>query len=1400
MHRLGRLDDAIESLQAAQRAAPEDPLRAYFLGRAQLLARSADATRTFAACAASAWCRRGAELAARQVPAEPVGPEALAMARAADDGSSPEAALALARLLSEDGRSRTPMVCEGCETPLARAMRLAPDWAEPWVLRGRLRVSRGETREGLADFEAALERDAGHTQARRLLAEGLLATGQPGRAVDHLQRLVDEDGDLAPRLAEALLESGAASRALGWLQGERGRAHPKLLARALVAAGRSAEALRIPEAAGSPELAWALAAAGQKGLAEVHFAAAVATPDAADAPWLAYADWQRSVGDEERAEDLLRRGLREHPQSAAMHMALGELVAARGERFGALRLFRRALSLKSTPDAVDRVAQLELSLDDRAAAIGRWKGLVMADKATAAVRLRLAKALLQDERAAEAAALLAGLAGEGHSLRVQALVKAGEPARAVAELKPTSSPPLRALALAAAGRTEAARAAFEAALKEAPRERPLRIAYADFLRAGGDPEGAVAQLRHLLARDPTDGEALARLIEQVGTSRATLIFAELGPHAARSDETLSRLAKRAEALGGEPSAVVLRDERVLHVEDRITSIVTRRSVLVRSARAVPRFEDVAIPFHAGHPPEVIRARTLDPEGEAHPVDAPVVENPYAGTPLYSDGRLLRLSFPEVEPGSIIDYEVRTPFPQAQLAGAGIWWDAYLLANAVPTVRARYQVDLPVGAALHHHAPGLGSPVETLEAGRRRLIWEAWELPALDPRAGMGGARVHVSSMGDWAEVDAWYHAAYAPKARAGARTQALTRGLLEGLESPRQKVAAIYRHVESEVRYLGLEFGVGAFTPRPAEQTLARGEGDCKDMVALMQAMLEVAGIESAPALIRPRGRGSFPRDHASPGHFSHVILHVPSQNLWLDPTAGLGTLDAVPWLLRGQLAFLVNGRGGRLVPVPQGSPEASELELALEWFLQPTGAGRVEGRMRLSGDVAASARRRLLPLGEARAPLLRAPGYIVSGALRPTNVTLSGLEDPAAQIRLRFQARESELVGLRLDGPLLIPSDRLLPDPDPPPLLGEDTAFTSPRTLIRKLRVYPPKGYTMSWAPLSFRHDAGPLGVRIDERRGEGWVEFETRLSVRPGSRRGPEALAALQKARETLRVSLLLEPGPDFDRVAMLSRLAEESPRSDEARVMLGQALLDASRPNEAASALGRFASAAAPPVDGLALLAAALLQAGRGVEAEPVLRRLLERADHPWRGWLWLGVMLLERGAPQQAAEALAEGLAKHQDQVELGRWLVRSLRAAGDSAQAYEVAVSLARRFAKDVEVQALLGDVAVETARLSAAEQAYQAALSLQPGHPRVLNNLAWALRHHKARLAEAIGYAERAVAADPASDSAWDTLAELHYRNGARAAALEAIEQALRLAPERRGFYEARRQKYLSRP
>ncbi len=96
-------------------------------------------------------------------------------------------------------------------------------------------------------------------------------------------------------------------------------------------------------------------------------------------------------------------------------------------------------------------------------------------------------------------------------------------------------------------------------------------------------------------------------------------------------------------------------------------------------------------------------------------------------------------------------------------------------------------------------------------------------------------------------------------------------------------------------------------------------------------------------------------------------------------------------------------------------------------------------------------------------------------------------------------------------------------------------------------------------------------------------------------------------------------------------------------------------------------------------------------------------------------------------------------------------------------------------------------------RNARAAEAYRRATQLNPGSARAWNNLAWLFAKTKARLDEGLAAAVRAVEIDRTRAAYLDTLAEVRFARGERAAALEAIERAIELEPDDEGLKRQRK-------
>jgi hypothetical protein len=94
--------------------------------------------------------------------------------------------------------------------------------------------------------------------------------------------------------------------------------------------------------------------------------------------------------------------------------------------------------------------------------------------------------------------------------------------------------------------------------------------------------------------------------------------------------------------------------------------------------------------------------------------------------------------------------------------------------------------------------------------------------------------------------------------------------------------------VQKEIRYFGIEEGIGSHKPHDPSIVFDRGYGDCKDRVYLLHTIFNRLGILSYPALVSATFKGHFESFIPSADLFDHVILviHLNGKSYWVDPTA----------------------------------------------------------------------------------------------------------------------------------------------------------------------------------------------------------------------------------------------------------------------------------------------------------------------------------------------------------------------------------------------------------------------------------------------------------------------------------------------------------------------------------
>jgi len=139
---------------------------------------------------------------------------------------------------------------------------------------------------------------------------------------------------------------------------------------------------------------------------------------------------------------------------------------------------------------------------------------------------------------------------------------------------------------------------------------------------------------------------------------------------------------------------------------------------------------------------------------------------------------------------------------------------------------------------------------------------------------------------------------------------------LKGVPAPKM-IQMVSAWIGRSFQYQGLEFGRHARIPAPAQKTMMRRFGDCKDFSVLAMALLKKAGVKVHLALVS--SGDSLITEVPSLDQFDHMILYFPNVDggVFMDPTAKYRSLaGAVPESLLMHQALVLDPSNPRFITI----------------------------------------------------------------------------------------------------------------------------------------------------------------------------------------------------------------------------------------------------------------------------------------------------------------------------------------------------------------------------------------------------------------------------------------------------------------------------------------------------
>ncbi|MBS1821380.1 MAG: DUF3857 domain-containing protein [Acidobacteria bacterium] len=385
---------------------------------------------------------------------------------------------------------------------------------------------------------------------------------------------------------------------------------------------------------------------------------------------------------------------------------------------------------------------------------------------------------------------------------------------------------------------------------------------------------------------------------------------------------------------------------------------------IQSDAAARQYGVLSFPFagSSGHVEfDYVRVRKADgsvvetPASDAQEVPLEVTRQ----APFYSDLKEKQIPVRNLRMGDKLEYKVRIVDTKAEAPGQFWGQDTFGLWAVI--LNESIELHVPKAKYVKVWSPTV-QPAKT-ESGDETVY--RWTGSQMEPLAGKDSKLKHreIDPKGElptiawttfksWEDVGAWYRGLEADRAVPDASIKAKVGELTAGNATEEEKAHALYSYVATQIRYIGVAFGVGRYQPHPAAEVLRNQYGDCKDKHTLLAAMLTAAGLNPSASLIGAGVRLN--PDVPSPSAFNHLITMVPlrRKDVWLDTTAEVAPWGMLVAATRDKETLVVPDTGAaKLEKTPQALPFTPFSRFAAKGTLSKEGVMKSQMEYTARGD-----------------------------------------------------------------------------------------------------------------------------------------------------------------------------------------------------------------------------------------------------------------------------------------------------------------------------------------------------------------------------------------------------------------------------------------------------------------
>jgi len=455
---------------------------------------------------------------------------------------------------------------------------------------------------------------------------------------------------------------------------------------------------------------------------------------------------------------------------------------------------------------------------------------------------------------------------------------------------------------------------------------------------------------------------------------------------------------RGPGAGGAPSTVFLVDDtREVVYPDYVTQSWAHEVIKINDQAAASRYQYLPISYGRSSSSEstVERAVLLKAGGktEDHTSDA---------TSRY-------VSFPSLAPGDIIDVTYRVVDHTSGELSHNFWTEWAFGAAGAQAKISRLALITPVDMDYRYVAHGgAPDPIERKTGTWRIREWsvsngpeykyEYHSVPDFD-----WVPWVDISTVKSWTDVVRWYEDLSSPRCQPDVAIAAKAAELTKDDKTNDDKIRSLVRYVSHDVRYQSTPFRMSAYVPTEGKQVIREQYGDCKDKAALLTAMLSTLGIKSRMVLLSPSDYGLTP--YLPSPRFAHAIALVdtPQGQSFIDGTADGLDYGDLPWGDQGAHALVIDTDTAGLKQIPYTAGDNSLLALKYTGTVKPNGDAIANIEMDCHGNKAWALRSMLNRVTKDQQQQALRGLCSHFGKMQFVDGSLSGLDDPHSDVHIKI-------------------------------------------------------------------------------------------------------------------------------------------------------------------------------------------------------------------------------------------------------------------------------------------------------------------------------------------------------------------------------------------------------------